>query len=53
LSTGWVTGWIIGPENLLTEVTRIHTAINYNSNGPAQYAFAQALKHHEFLDEIC
>jgi methionine aminotransferase len=51
--TGWRIGYCIAPEKLMCEFLLIHQFINFSTNAPLQYAFADFLKdhprHHESL----
>ena len=44
-ATGWKVGWVIGPEDLVSEVRRAHQWIPYVVATPLQEAAAHALRH--------
>jgi methionine aminotransferase len=54
--TGWRIGYCIAPEKLMCEFLLIHQFINFSTNAPLQYAFADFLKdhprHHESLADF-
>lgn len=39
--TGWKTGYIVGPENLMTEFRKVHQYNVFTANAPIQYAIAE------------
>jgi methionine aminotransferase len=41
--TGWKTGYIVGPENLMTEFRKVHQYNVFTANAPIQYAIAEYL----------
>lgn len=51
--TGWRIGYCVAPENLMKELLAIHQFINFSTNTPMQYAFADFLRdcpqHHREL----
>lgn len=44
-ATGWKMGFVLAPENLMTEFRKAHQFIVYACNTPVQYAIADFLKH--------
>jgi methionine aminotransferase len=54
--TGWRIGYCVAPEKLMCEFLLIHQFINFSTNAPLQYAFADFLKdhprHHESLADF-
>lgn len=43
-ATGWKTGYIIAPENITSEIRKIHQFIVFSVNTPVQYALSEFLK---------
>jgi methionine aminotransferase len=43
-ATGWKSGYIVGPENLMREVRKTHQFIVFSVNTPLQWALAEYLK---------
>lgn len=43
-TTGWKIGYVLAPENLMTEFRKVHQFIVFTCNAPVQYAFAEFLK---------
>lgn len=41
--TGWKIGWMIGPEDLITQAMYVHEACSYNTNNPGQIALAKSM----------
>ncbi|NGM67418.1 aminotransferase class I/II-fold pyridoxal phosphate-dependent enzyme [Natronolimnobius sp. AArcel1] len=41
--TGWRVGWLTGPDDVVTEMTKIHESTTSCVNTPAQYAALEAL----------
>lgn len=37
--TGWKTGYVVGPENLMSEFRKVHQFNVFSANAPIQYAF--------------
>ena len=44
-ATGWKMGFVLAPENLMTEFRKAHQFIVYACNTPVQYAIADFLKY--------
>lgn len=42
-TTGWKTGYILAPSELMTEVRKVHQFVVFASNTPIQYAIAEFL----------
>jgi methionine transaminase len=42
--TGWKIGYIIAPENITTEIRKVHQFIVFSANTPIQYAFAEYMQ---------
>lgn len=51
-ATGWKIGYILGPENLMTEFRKVHQFNVFSVNTPAQYAFAEMYDYPEVFDQI-
>ena len=50
-ATGWKTGYIYGPENLMNEFRKVHQYLVFSVNTPVQYALAEYLEQPErYLD---
>ncbi len=43
-TTGWKIGYVLAPEELMTEFRKVHQFIVFTCNTPVQYAFAEFLK---------
>jgi len=43
-ATGWKTGYVVAPENLMTEFRKVHQFNVFSVNTPIQYALADYLK---------
>lgn len=43
-TTGWKIGYVLAPEELMTEFRKVHQFIVFTCNSPVQYAFAEFLK---------
>lgn len=43
-ATGWKTGYVLAPENLMTEFRRVHQFNVFAANTPLQHAFADYMK---------
>jgi len=43
--TGWKTGYIVGPENLMAEFRKVHQYNVFTANGPIQYALADFMRN--------
>jgi methionine aminotransferase len=54
--TGWRIGYCVAPEELMSEFLKIHQFINFSTNAPLQYAFADFLRdyplHHQSLGDF-
>ena len=44
-TTGWKTGYCLGPKNLMDEFRKVHQFIVFSVNTPVQYALAEFLKN--------
>ena len=44
-ATGWKTGYVLAPENLMTEFRKVHQFNVFTVNTPIQYAFAEYLSN--------
>ncbi|MDH4001503.1 MAG: methionine aminotransferase [Xanthomonadales bacterium] len=42
--TGWRVGYCVAPEELISEMLKIHQFINFSTNAPMQYALADYLR---------
>jgi methionine aminotransferase len=42
--TGWKTGYVLAPRELMTEFRKVHQFNSFVTNGPVQYAFAEYMK---------
>jgi len=42
--TGWKTGYVLAPRELMTEFRKVHQYNVFVANGPIQYAFAEYMK---------
>lgn len=40
-ATGWKTGYVVGPENLMNEFRKVHQFNVFTANAPIQYALAE------------
>jgi methionine aminotransferase len=45
--TGWKTGYVVGPEKLMTEFRKVHQFNVFTANAPIQYALADYMKNDE------
>ena len=45
--TGWKTGYVLAPRELMTEFRKVHQFNCFVANGPVQYAFAEYMKNHD------
>ena len=45
--TGWKTGYVLAPRELMTEFRKVHQFNVFVANGPIQYAFAEYMKDKE------
>lgn len=43
--TGWKTGYIVGPENLMAEFRKVHQYNVFTANGPIQFAIADYMQN--------
>lgn len=43
-TTGWKIGYVLAPENLMSEFRKAHQFVVFTCNTPVQYAFAEFLK---------
>lgn len=43
--TGWKTGYVAAPRELMAEFRKVHQFNAFVANGPLQYAFAEYMKH--------
>ena len=41
--TGWKIGWMIGPQDLVTQAMFVHEAMSFNTNVPGQIALARSM----------
>lgn len=44
-ATGWKTGYVVGPANLMKEFRKVHQFTVFSVNTPLQHALAEYLKH--------
>jgi methionine aminotransferase len=51
-NTGWKIGYCIAPAMLTAEFRKIHQFVVFSSNTPLQYAFAEAMKHPDWYEEL-
>lgn len=51
-ATGWKMGYVLAPENLMTEFRKAHQFVVYACNTPVQYAIADFLKHERNYSKI-
>lgn len=51
-ATGWKTGYIYGPQNLMTEFRKVHQYIVFSVNTAVQYALADYLQISERYESI-
>jgi methionine aminotransferase len=42
--TGWKTGYVLAPRELMAEFRKVHQFNSFVANGPVQYAFAEYMK---------
>ncbi len=57
--TGWKTGYIVGPSNLMAEFRKVHQFNVFTANAPIQYALAEYMAspdnymhiHHEYQEK--
>ena len=42
--TGWKTGYVLAPRELMVEFRKVHQFNSFVANGPVQYAFAEHMK---------
>ena len=45
--TGWKTGYVVGPENLMAEFRKVHQFNVFTANAPIQYALADHMSDEE------
>lgn len=45
--TGWKTGYVIAPENVMTEIRKVHQYNVFTANAPIQYAIADYMQDSE------
>ncbi len=51
-ATGWKMGYVLAPENLMTEFRKAHQFVVYACNTPVQYAIADFLKYKRNYSKI-
>lgn len=51
-ATGWKTGYIYGPENLMAEFRKVHQYLVFSVNTPIQYALAEYLQKPEHYQNL-
>lgn len=51
-TTGWKIGYVLAPENLMSEFRKVHQYNVFAVNSPAQYAFAKILDYPELYLEL-
>lgn len=51
-ATGWKTGYILAPQNLMAEVRKVHQFVTFTSNTPIQYALAEYIKDQAHYDYV-
>ena len=50
--TGWKTGYIVGPENLMKEFRKVHQFNVFTANAPIQYAISDYLANHSNYAQV-
>ncbi|MDP1672625.1 MAG: methionine aminotransferase, partial [Burkholderiales bacterium] len=50
--TGWKTGYVAAPKELMTEFRKVHQFNAFVANGPLQYAFADYMKNRDAYLEL-
>ena len=50
--TGWKTGYVVAPKELMAEFRKVHQFNAFVANGPLQYAFAEYMKNREAYLEL-
>lgn len=50
--TGWKTGYVAAPKELMTEFRKVHQFNAFVANGPLQYAFAEYMKNKDAYLEL-
>jgi len=50
--TGWKTGYVAAPKELMTEFRKVHQFNAFVANGPLQYAFADYMKNKDAYLEL-
>ena len=51
-ATGWKTGFILAPQDLMVEVRKVHQFVTFASNTPVQYALAEFIKDKSHYDYV-
>lgn len=51
-TTGWKVGYVLAPENLMSEFRKVHQYNVFSVNTPVQYAFAAMLKNRDELSSL-
>jgi methionine aminotransferase len=51
-ATGWKTGFILAPHDLMVEVRKVHQFVTFASNTPVQYALAEFIKDKTHYDYV-
>lgn len=52
-ATGWKTGYILAPENLTTELRKVHQFMAFSVNTPIQYALCDFMDDERAYLELC
>jgi methionine aminotransferase len=50
--TGWKTGYVVAPKELMAEFRKVHQFNAFVANGPLQYAFAEYMKNRDAYLEL-
>lgn len=51
--TGWKTGYIVGPANLMSEFRKVHQFNVFTANTPIQYALAEYMQDSDRYAHVC
>lgn len=51
-TTGWKMGYVVAPENLTTELRKVHQFLAFSTSSPMQYAYAEILKDPSTYTEL-
>jgi methionine transaminase len=52
-TTGWKTGFVVAPENLMTEFRKVHQFVVFATNTPIQHALAEFMRKPDNYNALC